>query len=657
MGSRRVFEVQGAPESIADAVLGALADTDQLVRARAIADAARMVDPEQLLEAVGDQDNSLRRNAAMDALSKGGARSVPTLVRALHDDDPEVVMFAATILGKTRDPAAVPHLVVLVDESDVKVAQAAIESLAQLRAAAAVPALIRALERDFWVRFAAVHALGEIGSPDAANALIPLVEDPMLRDVAVLALGRISTVEALAKLAGLLRDSVDSDGFFTCLRALGEALEGQPNESTLFRMESWQQLARASDVHLRLLGVLASDEDGGAELPELRDTEIKGAAAKVIRALRIQNLYTPMVLAGRSPQLREVLQFCAVSIGRDIAGSLAIGLAYPNRNVRMLACHCAGVLRLRGLASRVEELLQDADSAMRRIAAETLARMAREASVPRMVELLLDADEEVREAVAAALSSMDADLVTRALLEWAEGDEARWPAALAVAQANPHPAQWAFLDRCLRHASGDIRRAAVQAVAAQPRGDAVEVITPFLRDPVVGVRVAAIGALARRHPREVREILLEHVDRDAASRPQTIRAFADMKDAGVAPHLIEMFRSGGHDEPTRLAIIDALAELREPAAEPLIVRLLADGDAEIRRTAVKALGSFGSSTAIRHLAAASRDQAWQVRAAVAEVLDGNSEAVAVATLERLSLDAHPLVAGTARRGLEDAYSE
>src|SRR5438128_1900622 len=119
--------------SIEEALLGALRDSDSHVRLRAIADAARVVDPEALISAVADQSNAIRRNAAIDALARGGARSVPTLIRALRHADPEVVMFAAGVLGRTRDASAVPHLIALLDHEDINIAQGAIESLARLR--------------------------------------------------------------------------------------------------------------------------------------------------------------------------------------------------------------------------------------------------------------------------------------------------------------------------------------------------------------------------------------------------------------------------------------------------------------------------------------------------------------------------------------------
>src|SRR6187455_576064 len=94
----------GLAQSLNEAVLLALADLDRSQRQRAIEEAASAADPEKLVGLIYTED-AVRRNAALEALGKGGRRSVPALVRALKDPDPEVVMFAASTLGKTRDPS------------------------------------------------------------------------------------------------------------------------------------------------------------------------------------------------------------------------------------------------------------------------------------------------------------------------------------------------------------------------------------------------------------------------------------------------------------------------------------------------------------------------------------------------------------------------
>src|SRR4051794_3795183 len=100
------YEVLGSSTATAgclgDAILAALAQADRTLRSAAIGEAARSVDPDSLVRAMSDQDDAVRRNAAISALAGGGPRSMPALIRALRDPDPEVVLFAAGVMGRSR---------------------------------------------------------------------------------------------------------------------------------------------------------------------------------------------------------------------------------------------------------------------------------------------------------------------------------------------------------------------------------------------------------------------------------------------------------------------------------------------------------------------------------------------------------------------------
>ena len=177
--------------SMSEALLMALGNLDRAEREQAIEQAAETADPEGLVDLIAAED-AVRRNAALDALTKGGRRSVPALLGALGDPDPEVVMFAASTLGRTRDATAVPHLCRLLRHEDINVAQAAIESLGLLRASAALDPLGELLGGDPWLRFAVVHTLGEIGSPTSVRTLLGMLAETDARESAIEALGKIA---------------------------------------------------------------------------------------------------------------------------------------------------------------------------------------------------------------------------------------------------------------------------------------------------------------------------------------------------------------------------------------------------------------------------------------------------------------------------------
>ena len=133
-------------------------------------------------------------STAADIAQLKQAGDISSLIRLLNSTDPAVQWHAAEALG-TCGERAVPHLLEALESRPVPVRLGAIEALGTIRDNRAVSPLLAVLRRDasLEVRWAAVLALGEIGSPDAIPALVPLLHDPnrYLRHGAATTLGRL----------------------------------------------------------------------------------------------------------------------------------------------------------------------------------------------------------------------------------------------------------------------------------------------------------------------------------------------------------------------------------------------------------------------------------------------------------------------------------
>ena len=552
------------------------------------------------------------------------------------------------MLARTGSPASIPHLVSLLDHDDINVAQQVIDSLAQMRSAVAVDALVKVLDRDPWLRFAAVHALGEIGDRRAVPALAPLLEDDGVRGAVIRAMGKIGSTEALTFLFRVVRENQDTSTFAQCLRAIGEALEFQPNEEALKNIVAWTELASASaGIQERLERVLASDvpnDDVG------EGTDTRTSAAMIVKALKLRPLYTALVLAGRDPKLRGVLEFSAVSIGEEIVPVLEPGLGSPNASVRMLACECIGALGYLPAAPHIEALLGDLNAEVRAVATTALMRLGCDSAIPAMGRCLLDPEPIVREAAAAAFCRMDINGVTETLLALVDDPALPTRTALTIALANPHPALHPFIVRCLSDASPPVRRAAVEALARQPSADVVGAIEPLLRDPDADVRRAVVNVMGGLRSRRVRQLLTQQAETDPDTLVDVVHALGKLGDTTVIPFLAAIFDREG--PVTKLAIVDALREIDDPATEPFFARQLGSSDPAVRRAVVLALGKSRSPNATRQLAPVARDADEAVRSATAEMLGNLGDPQAHDALTRLAHDTSRAVAALARQALE-----
>jgi HEAT repeat protein len=219
---------------MADALIAALSDGDEVVRNSAAHALADLKDPEAaepLLQALenstdgfvvsgilralkplrvasaqtpalkrlGDSDARVRREAVgvIGWLKK--PENLPALVEtAQRDEDPEVRRSATGALSYATPQQVGKALIGLLTDGHWQVRCEAANSIGKLQHQAAVPALIEATRDQLWqVREKAVDALGSLGSTDAIPVLGECSQDTMsnLRKAAIGALGAIATSE------------------------------------------------------------------------------------------------------------------------------------------------------------------------------------------------------------------------------------------------------------------------------------------------------------------------------------------------------------------------------------------------------------------------------------------------------------------------------
>ena len=637
----------GLAQSLNEAVLLALADLDRSQRQQAIQKASQDADPDRLVGLISNED-AVRRNAALEALGKGGRRSVPALLRALKDPDPEVVMFAASTLGKTRDPSAIPHLAAVLKHSDINVCQAAIESLGELRAVSMLDTLRELLRGDAWLRYAVVHTLGEIGDPSSVDTLIDLLGDESLRDAAVGALGKIGGLGVIGPLVARLQASESAGDFALCVEALGNALVQVPDATVLLKLPFWAAFAGKANVTVapRLKQMLRQKADEADDADQLAKKE---AAVELVRCLRLEPCYSDLIAAASDERLGEALLFAAADIGAMLEPHLTAALSHEDSQVRKFACRAMGAASFESGAEAVTALLADPQETIRAAAVRVMARLHHTDGLPDMVGRLIDESSSVRTATIQALARMDARLVTIALLRNPQVLSEQKVPVLAIMRANPHALQRGYVETSLASPDEQVRHAAVAAFSAQRGADVVEALAPMLADSSVDVRRSVISALSERPCERTRQLLIGLLERDRETRVDVMQAMGQLGDTRIVPKVIAIFNSCTPVEQGHA--IEVLAAIESPGVEPFLARQLGHPDASVRKHAVKALVRIGTATALRRLGIALRDKHPRVRMAVSKALASCPHPIARSALERLSLDPVESVAAFARAQL------
>ena len=145
-------------------------------------------------------EDALLRNVSMETFKELGQRAFGSLGCLLMDEDVDVRIFAANVLGDIMNPAALGALVGALKDPEENVRIAVAEALGKIADERAVAPLSASLGDVPWTAMAAIEALGRIGGPKALAVLHQCLENKDYCGIACSALekaGDRSSVEHL----------------------------------------------------------------------------------------------------------------------------------------------------------------------------------------------------------------------------------------------------------------------------------------------------------------------------------------------------------------------------------------------------------------------------------------------------------------------------
>ena len=220
-------------------------------------------------------ENALLRNTAMEIYRELGDRALGSLVYMLRDEDSDVRIFSANVLGDIKDSAALGSLINGLQDPDDNVRVAVAEALGKTADERAVAALSAVLGHTHWTTMAAIEALGNIGGQAALSALQGCLADEEYRGMVCAALERTgdrgsiehlvpyldreeSWQQALQAIVGIAeREDIglQAELFVGCIDQLTDWLSWPPDAQgrASFVALSWSEDMRALPFFLRAL--------------------------------------------------------------------------------------------------------------------------------------------------------------------------------------------------------------------------------------------------------------------------------------------------------------------------------------------------------------------------------------------------------------------
>lgn len=569
-------------------VVSWLNDPEQRVRLSgaeilALDPVARAVGP--LGRVLGDPDAAVR-SAAANALGASGSKdAVLPLLGRLDDSVPQVRSAVVRALARLRDPRAVVPLIGKIQDSRPAVRRTVARALGELADTRASSALVLALrDADEGVRIAAVEALGTLKDPSAILAIVAIATSeasPAVRASVVGALGRIGTKEALDTLLTMMEAEQSADTLVLLRKALAKA--GTPARERLERCLAGQPTSRLADACALALAETGRPESARAITGALR----RGVVGTVAALSALETL-------GDDKSLPTVLEHLADSdpVVRRAAVDAAVALLDPKKPD----------------GRAVDPIAQALDKARSSKAERAaLARLLGRTGSPRAVKALMplaDAADHVELRIAAidALGMLPPAGQDKVLIAALEADEApvRLAAAAALRRAASGAAARSLLDRLERSAEQDRNALSVALGGALSRAKGRALLDRALGIMLAsrgGQRDALIEAIGHSSSKEAVELLAKHAREtgDVADRAKVAEALSARADAGAALAALAKDVDGA----VRANAVWGLGLRGGSEQRAVLIAALGDKDVAVAGNAAAALGRLGKRTGVR----------------------------------------------------------
>lgn len=522
------------------------------------------------------------RNLSSEILVKIGPEAVDALIAGLSSDDSNVRKFICDILGLIRDETAVgPVTERLWDENNNVVCSAA-EALGEIGSVEAADSLIAVLEQNDDACLPAIEALGKIGDCCALETLHAYVDcgDSMKAYAAIDAIGNIGSSESLERLLPMLHSanrliaeaallavikiSRNSSGPLSIELPLDDfrqfLFDGMRNgdaaitEFTLSRMHTWF----GSDMLQGLLDTLDYlDEETLQEVAHLLLQIGPSAAPMITRKIT-------GAPAGLKLKLLDVLkQFADPASATDLIPLVS----HADPEVRQRTAHVLGISGCTEACEQLKELTRDPNGHVRAAAYSALGWLCTPDDVDAIMTGLDDPYPDVREAAMGAL---------------------------IIVGGRPVVEKFA---KDLYHEDYERQRLAVMALGWIGEADVVDALLTAVDHPDPTIRRSAINSLARiGQVHNLQPIIIALSDENSAVRKAAVTALLSLR-GGDAVNEVRVLL-GDNDIWVRYHTLTSIGELRDPRFADYVLPFLEDDQDIIKIAAVKALASMGNRDAV-----------------------------------------------------------
>ena len=564
-------------------LLDALSDNDWRVRRAAIKGVSQRAAPEAITallnSVVANHHNPSLLNSALQVLASSDVDTISPLLDLLKHPEPDLRMQAALALGEQHDSRAVDALIEAMNDEDTNVRYHAIEALGKLKSMAVVDKLAEVAEtKHFFLGFAALDALAQIGDPRIVRRVVPLLDDPLLRDQTITLLGQLGDESVIGPLTALLNTPNESTYLIArALATLSDRYEAQYGEGRYIADLASHEILPTGVQNL--LDALESPEKADLRALALVLGWVRGAGVdraltrlmgrvdlrdEVIQALVRHGPATlKLLIAQLSAEDLEVRRSAAVALGRigDSRATSALVTTLSDQSLTIDAVNALGQIGDPNAADGLLKLIGSEDASIRQAAVSAVNSVMPPSMSQRIIPLLHDLDPNVRES------------------------------AVKIAGYFGYPdAAGALVELC-RDENERVRCAAIEHLPFVEDERAFGVLAQALKDETPNVRAAAARALGNMDGPQVVQRLIEALaDEDVWVRYFSARALGRRRDERSVESLKRVIENDEFNH-VRIAALDSLGQIGGPRVAEIVAGLVNDDDPDVAHAAQAALSN------------------------------------------------------------------
>jgi HEAT repeat protein len=335
------------------------------------------------------REDSFLRNTALIILREMGTFTIPLLIVLLNDKDNDVRKFAIDLIYDIQYCNYPDKLVeMMINDPNVNVRAAAAKTLGALNYKKAAPQLINALKDDEWVCYSAIEALTVLKDEDSVDPILALLNSP---SEAI----RFAAIEALGK--------------------IGSPRVEHPLLEHISRTDEFEK--KATVMSLLRAGMVPSYQNISDDLIEILkdgDWEEKFIAIKGLLILREERAIYQMIDIAGSLELSDPDREEKVLVIKEAVLSLGCSeylLKILNDNTiryrgKSLAIEIVGDLKCAAAVSNLIQLAKSRCRDIKRASINSLSRIESEEAKETLIEAVSDEDSHVRKSAIIALGKI-----------------------------------------------------------------------------------------------------------------------------------------------------------------------------------------------------------------------------------------------------------